>query len=53
MKAFRKDAYLWMQVAEDTYDSFMIRKRTRELIARTQTTEGDSSGAVAICVGGA
>ena len=27
--AFRNDEYLWWQVAEYTYDSFMIRTRTR------------------------
>ena len=27
--AFRNDEYLWWQVAEYTYDSFMIRSRTR------------------------
>ena len=29
MLAFRNDAYLWWQVAEYTYDSFMIRARAR------------------------
>ncbi len=29
MLAFRNDSYLWWQVAEATYDSFMIRNRTR------------------------
>ena len=29
MQAFRNDEYLWWQVAEYTYDSFMIRSRTR------------------------
>ena len=29
MLAFRNDEYLWWQVAELTYDSFMIRARTR------------------------
>src|SRR6516165_9730976 len=29
MQAFRNDEYLWWQVAEYTYDSFMIRTRTR------------------------
>ncbi len=29
MVAFRNDEYLWWQVAEYTYDSFMIRVRTR------------------------
>jgi TRAP-type mannitol/chloroaromatic compound transport system substrate-binding protein len=27
--AFRNDEYLWWQVAEYTYDSFMIRSRVR------------------------
>ena len=27
--AFRNDEYLWWQVAEYTYDSFMIRSRPR------------------------
>jgi TRAP-type mannitol/chloroaromatic compound transport system substrate-binding protein len=27
--AFRGDQYLWWQVAEYTYDSFIIRNRTR------------------------
>jgi len=27
--AFRGDEYLWWQVAEHTYDDFMIRNRTR------------------------
>jgi TRAP-type mannitol/chloroaromatic compound transport system substrate-binding protein len=27
--AFRNDGYLWWQVAEYSYDSFMIRTRTR------------------------
>lgn len=29
MQAYRSDEYLWWQVAEYTYDSFMIRSRTR------------------------
>jgi TRAP-type mannitol/chloroaromatic compound transport system substrate-binding protein len=29
IQAFRNDEYLWWQVAEYTYDSFMIRSRTR------------------------
>jgi TRAP-type mannitol/chloroaromatic compound transport system substrate-binding protein len=29
MQAYRGDEYLWWQVAEYTYDSFMIRSRTR------------------------
>jgi TRAP-type mannitol/chloroaromatic compound transport system substrate-binding protein len=29
MMAFRNDQYLWWQVAEYTYDSFIIRNRTR------------------------
>jgi TRAP-type mannitol/chloroaromatic compound transport system substrate-binding protein len=29
MQAFRNDEYLWWQVAEYTYDTFMIRSRTR------------------------
>jgi TRAP-type mannitol/chloroaromatic compound transport system substrate-binding protein len=29
MQAFRSDEYLWWQVAEYTFDSFMIRSRTR------------------------
>jgi TRAP-type mannitol/chloroaromatic compound transport system substrate-binding protein len=29
MQTFRNDEYLWWQVAEFTYDSFMIRTRTR------------------------
>ncbi len=29
MVAFRGDQYLWWQVAEYTYDNFMIRSRTR------------------------
>jgi len=29
MQAFRNDEYLWWQVSEFTYDSFMIRTRTR------------------------
>ena len=29
MLAFRNDEYLWWQVAEYTYDGFMIRTRTR------------------------
>jgi TRAP-type mannitol/chloroaromatic compound transport system substrate-binding protein len=29
MQAFRNDEYLWWQVAEFTYDAFMIRTRTR------------------------
>ncbi len=29
MLAFRNDQYLWWQVAEYTYDNFMIRSRTR------------------------
>jgi TRAP-type mannitol/chloroaromatic compound transport system substrate-binding protein len=27
MVAFRNDQYLWWQVAEYTYDSFMVRTR--------------------------
>ena len=34
--AFREDEYLWWQVAEYSYESFMIRHRAQELIgART------------------
>jgi TRAP-type mannitol/chloroaromatic compound transport system substrate-binding protein len=29
MTSFRDDEYLWWQVAEYTYDTFMIRARTR------------------------
>jgi TRAP-type mannitol/chloroaromatic compound transport system substrate-binding protein len=29
MIAFRNDQYLWWQVAEYTYDSFMVRTRPR------------------------
>ena len=29
MVAFRNDEYLWWQVAEFTYDSFMVRTRPR------------------------
>jgi TRAP-type mannitol/chloroaromatic compound transport system substrate-binding protein len=29
MQAFRNDEVLWWQVAEYTYDGFMIRTRTR------------------------
>jgi TRAP-type mannitol/chloroaromatic compound transport system substrate-binding protein len=29
IQAFRNDEYLWWQVAEYTYDGFMIRSRTR------------------------
>jgi TRAP-type mannitol/chloroaromatic compound transport system substrate-binding protein len=29
MQEFRNDEYLWWQVAEYTYDGFMIRTRTR------------------------
>src|SRR3569832_1995384 len=29
MQAYRSDEYLWWQVAEYSYDSFMIRSRTR------------------------
>ncbi|RXT54281.1 TRAP transporter substrate-binding protein [Bradyrhizobium betae] len=29
MQAYRSDEYLWWQVAEYTYDTFMIRSRTR------------------------
>ena len=29
LKAFRNEAYLWFQVAEYTYDNFMIRARAR------------------------
>ena len=29
MQAFRNDEYFWWQVAEFTYDNFMIRTRTR------------------------
>jgi TRAP-type mannitol/chloroaromatic compound transport system substrate-binding protein len=29
LKAFRNDAYLWWQVAEYSYDTFMIRNRTK------------------------
>ena len=36
MVAFRNDQYLWWQVAEYTFDSFMIRARTRSLIARSR-----------------
>ena len=29
MKTFRNEEYLWFQVAEYTYDNFMIRARAR------------------------
>ncbi len=29
MQAFRNDEYLWWQLAEYTYDGFMIRSSTR------------------------
>ena len=29
MIAYRNDEYLWFQVAEFTYDNFMIRARAR------------------------
>ena len=29
MQAYRNDQYLWWQVAEYTFDSFMVRSRTR------------------------
>ena len=29
VKAFRNEGYLWCQVAEYTYDTFMIRNRTK------------------------
>jgi TRAP-type mannitol/chloroaromatic compound transport system substrate-binding protein len=29
LTAFRSDSYLWFQVAELSYDSFMMRMRTR------------------------
>ena len=29
LTAYRSDSYQWLQVAELTYDSFMIRMRTR------------------------
>ena len=29
LAAFRNDEYLWWQVAEYTYDTFMIRSRSR------------------------
>ena len=29
VKAFRNEGYLWWQVAEYTYDTFMIRNRTK------------------------
>jgi TRAP-type mannitol/chloroaromatic compound transport system substrate-binding protein len=29
MQAYRSDEYLWWQVAEYTFDTFMIRSRTR------------------------
>ena len=29
LRAFRGEEYLWFQVAEYTYDSFMIRNRTK------------------------
>jgi len=29
MQAYRSDQYLWWQVAEYTFDSFMILSRTR------------------------
>jgi TRAP-type mannitol/chloroaromatic compound transport system substrate-binding protein len=29
LQTFRNDEYLWWQVAENTYDSFMIRARAR------------------------
>ena len=31
MVAFRNDEYLWWQVAEYTYDTFMIRTRAERL----------------------
>jgi hypothetical protein len=29
MQAYRNDQYLWWQVAEHTFDSYMIRSRSR------------------------
>jgi hypothetical protein len=29
MLAFRNDQYLWWQVAELTYDSYLVRNRSR------------------------
>ena len=29
VKAFRNEGYLWWQVAEYSYDTFMIRNRTK------------------------
>ena len=29
MAAFRSEAYLWHQIAEYTYDSYMIRSRSK------------------------
>ena len=29
VKAFRNEGYLWWQVAEYSYDAFMIRNRTK------------------------
>jgi TRAP-type mannitol/chloroaromatic compound transport system substrate-binding protein len=30
LKAFRSEGYLWFEVAEDPYDDFMIRNRTKD-----------------------
>ena len=35
MIAFRSDQYLWWQVAEYTFDTFMIRQRARRLDRRS------------------
>src|SRR6266446_2334117 len=42
IQAFRNDEYLWWQVAEYTYDTFMIRNRPR---ARTRPETGESDWA--------
>ena len=36
MKAFRADAYLWWQVAEYGFDTFMIRNRA-QAVGRSQS----------------
>ena len=44
MVAFRNDEYLWWQVAEYTYDTFMIRARTRSLTATAASNVARGSG---------
>ncbi len=51
MQAYRSDEYLWWQVAEYTFDSFMIRSRTRgcPFNRRAKKARPSQEGRVFVC----